>query len=63
MKRRLETVLLDLLAPIRDRRAAWADRPDDVRDILRDGTRRARGVTQSTLEAIKDALGLYRVGK
>ncbi|MGE8126695.1 tryptophan--tRNA ligase [Methylobacterium sp. NPDC080182] len=63
VKRRLETVLLDLLAPIRERRTAWADRPDDVRDILRDGTRRARGVTQATLEAVKDALGLYRVGR
>ncbi|AIQ89408.1 Tryptophanyl-tRNA synthetase [Methylobacterium oryzae CBMB20] len=63
VKRRLETVLLDLLAPIRSRRAAWADRPDDVRDILRDGTRRARRVTQSTLEAVKDALGLYRVAR
>lgn len=61
VKRRLETVLLDLLAPIRERRASWADRPDDVRDILRDGTGRAREVTQATLEAVKDALGLYRV--
>ena len=45
VKQRLETVLLDLLAPIRARRAAWANRPDDVADILRDGTRHARGVT------------------
>ena len=63
VKRRLETVLLDLLAPIRQRRAAWADRSDDVRDILRDGTRRARGVTHATLETVKDALGLFRMGQ
>ncbi|WP_411901719.1 tryptophan--tRNA ligase [Methylorubrum thiocyanatum] len=61
VKQRLETVLLDLLAPIRASRAAWAHRPDDVRDILRDGTRHARGVTQATLDTVKDALGLYRL--
>lgn len=61
LKQRLETVLLDLLAPIRASRAAWAHRPDDVRDILRDGTRHARGVTQATLDTVKDALGLYRL--
>ncbi|MGU3404106.1 hypothetical protein [Methylobacterium brachiatum] len=61
VKRRLETVLLDLLAPIREHRATWADRPDDVRDILCDGTRRAREVTQATLQAVKDVLGLYRM--
>ncbi|CAO4138458.1 hypothetical protein [Methylorubrum aminovorans] len=52
-------MLLDLLAPIRVSRAAWADRPDDVADILRDGTGHARGVTQATLDTVKDALGLY----
>lgn len=63
VRRRLETVLLDLFAPIRERRAAWAERPDGVRDILRNGTRRAREVTQATLEAVKGALGLFRVGQ
>ena len=63
VKRRLETVQLDLLAPIRARRATWADRPDNVREVLRAGTCRACGVTQSTLEAVKNALGLFRVGK
>lgn len=61
VKQRLKTVLLDLLAPIRASRVAWADRPDDVVDILRDGTRHARGVTQATLDTVKDALGLYRL--
>lgn len=61
MKQRLETVLLDLLAPIRASRAAWAHRSDDIRDILRDGTRHGRGFTQATLDTVKDALGLYRL--
>ncbi|MBB2964273.1 tryptophan--tRNA ligase [Methylobacterium sp. R2-1] len=61
VKQRLETVLLDLLASIRVSRGAWADRPDDIADILRDGTRHARGVTQATLDTVKDALGLYRL--
>ena len=59
VKRQLKAVLLDLLAPIRERRAAWTDRPDDV---LWDGTCRARIVTQATLEAVKEALSLFRLG-
>jgi tryptophanyl-tRNA synthetase len=59
VKRRLESILQALLAPIRERREALSRRGDDVLDILRDGTRRARTLTQATLDELRDGLGLF----
>lgn len=61
VKRRLEAVLQDLLAPIRERRAAYARDPDYVLDVLREGTRRARAITEITLEEVRSGLGLFRL--
>ena len=60
VKQRLETVLQDLLTPIRERRAAYARDPDYVLDVIRDGTGRGRAVTQATLEEVRAGLGLFR---
>lgn len=49
----------DVITPIRDRRAAYAMNTAAVRDIIRDGTLRARIVTQETLDSVKSALGLF----
>jgi tryptophanyl-tRNA synthetase len=59
VKKRLEDVLQTLIAPIRERRAIFAARPDDVLDIIRSGTATSRAVTQATLEEVRDALGLF----
>ncbi|KVE28957.1 tryptophan--tRNA ligase [Burkholderia singularis] len=59
LKRRLNDKLQALIAPIRERRAQLARRPDDVIELLIDGTRRASGVTQNTLDEIRDALGTF----
>ncbi len=61
VKRRLEKRLQALLAPIRERRADFAARPDVVMDVVRDGTERARAVTQATFEEVRAALGLFRL--
>lgn len=58
VKRRLATALNATLAPIRSRRAEIAARPDDVIDILREGTSRAVELTQQTLEEVQDKMGL-----
>jgi tryptophanyl-tRNA synthetase len=60
LKKRLEAILQDVLGPIRDRRAAHAAQPDLVREMIWQGTQRARAVTQATLDSVKAALGLYR---
>lgn len=59
VKRHLEEVLQDLLAPIRRRREELARDPGQVLDILRAGTARAREVTQSTLDEVRMSLGLF----
>ncbi len=45
LKRRLDTCLQALLAPIRERRAAFASRPAFVMDVVRAGTERAAALT------------------
>jgi tryptophanyl-tRNA synthetase len=61
VKRRLDGILQTLLAPIRERRAALARDPDYVRDVLRQGTLKARQLTQITFDEVRDALGLFRL--
>lgn len=47
-----------LLGPIRERRAAWAAKPDDLRQILDAGRDRARRLAQGTLAEVRHAMGL-----
>jgi tryptophanyl-tRNA synthetase len=56
IKRRLVEILNELLDPIRGRRQQFADRPDDVLDILRDGSRRANAVAEETIQLAKAAM-------
>ena len=46
-------MLNDLLDPIRRRRKTFEDRPSDVIDALRDGTKRANAVAEETLALAK----------
>ncbi len=59
LKKRLDGVLQERLAPIRERRARLAEDLDAVLDVLRDGTRRARTVTDATLHEVRAALGVF----
>ncbi|WP_284736051.1 tryptophan--tRNA ligase [Dongia deserti] len=61
VKQRLEAVLQELLAPIRERRAAYARDLDYVRDVLREGTRTARDVTDATLQDVRAGLRLFQL--
>jgi len=61
VKRRLDSILQALLAPIRERRAAFARDPGYVLDVLREGTKRAQQRTRATLEELRDGLGLFRL--
>lgn len=62
VKMRLEAVLEALIAPIRERRAVLARRPDDMLDIISSGTAASRVVTQATLDDVRDALGHFTFG-
>lgn len=59
LKRRLETVLQHMLAPIRERRTTYARDPEYVLNVVREGTRRARAITEATLQEVRSELGLF----
>jgi tryptophanyl-tRNA synthetase len=58
VKTKLARALNQALEPMRERRAALMARPDDLRDVLVDGSRRARAVAQATIERVRDAVRL-----
>jgi tryptophanyl-tRNA synthetase len=63
IKRKLVEILNALLEPIRTRRKHFEERPDDVIDALRRGTRRANEITEETLYLAKQALKQDFMGK
>lgn len=58
VKARLIQVLDAFLGPIRDRRAYYAGRPDEVRDILISGSHRERAIAKATLQEVKVSMGM-----
>jgi tryptophanyl-tRNA synthetase len=58
VKKRLEVVLQELLAPIRARREEFAKDKGYVMQMLKEGTYRAREVAARTADEVKAALGL-----
>lgn len=60
VKKRLEGILKELIAPIRERRNELEKDPDYILDILKTGTDKCKIITQTTLDEIKDGLGMFR---
>lgn len=58
VKKRLEAVLQDMLAPIRARREELAKDKGYIMQVLKEGTMRAREVAARTTDEVKAALGL-----
>ncbi len=48
--------LIDALAPIREKRAFYVDRPDLVEQIIAEGAQRARNVAESTMAEVRAAM-------
>ena len=61
-KGELADLLNGFMAPFRERRAQFEDRPELVRDILNLGCARARIEGQRTLEGVKEAMGMRYEG-
>jgi tryptophanyl-tRNA synthetase len=57
-KKELAALFEERFAPLREKRAALAARPDEVEDILRAGAEKARAVARQTLAAARKAVGL-----
>jgi tryptophanyl-tRNA synthetase len=47
-----------MLEPIRARRAAALERPDYIRDVIVEGSRKARALAQDTMERVRSAVKL-----
>ena len=58
VKTKLARAVNATLAPMRERRREVLARPDYVKDVLADGSRRARAVAQITMERVRDAVHL-----
>ncbi len=59
-KQDLLALLQDYFAEARARRKELAQRPEYVRDVLRDGAQRARAAAEPILERVRDLTGLVR---
>ena len=57
-KKALLGLITDHFAEARERRRLLAERPDDVRDVLRDGAVAARATAGAVLERVREAVGL-----
>jgi tryptophanyl-tRNA synthetase len=61
VKEKLARAINAMLDPMRERRRQVLDRPDRVRDILFEGSERARGIARGTMERVRDAVKIrYR---
>ncbi len=56
VKQKLFAALENFLAPIRERRATFESKPEIVREIVLEGTRRARAVAQETMREVRAAM-------
>lgn len=62
IKRYLNEVLEDVLAPIRDRRNQYEQDLDYVYQILKEGSEKANVVANQTLKEVRDAIGINYFG-
>ena len=58
VKTKLAKAINTTLAPMRERRREVMARPDQVREILIEGSRKARGIAAATLERVREAVKL-----
>jgi tryptophanyl-tRNA synthetase len=58
VKTKLAKAVNDVLEPLRERRREVLSRPGQIRDIVHDGSRKARTIAQATMERVRDAVKL-----
>ena len=58
VKTKLARAMNAALEPMRERRREVLSRPDYVRDVMVDGSKRARTIAQATMERVRDAVKL-----
>ena len=58
IKKFLYTILENLLTPIREKRAYYEQRIDDIKEYLKEGTKKANILADATLKEVKEAIGI-----
>jgi len=58
VKTKLARAMNAVLEPMRERRREVLSRPDYVRDVMADGSKKAREIAQATIERVRDAVKL-----
>ncbi len=61
VKKKLTIAINNFLDPIRERRAQYESQAGLVEDLLIAGTERARAEARKTMDAVHDAMGMYRL--
>ena len=62
VKRELAVALNAMLEPIRDKRAAFEARPDEVWDVLREGTARGKARAEQVMARVREAMKIGYFG-
>lgn len=57
-KKKLAANAAKLMTPIYERRQEWLKRPDDIRDIINEGNKKARSVAESTMAEVRKAMNI-----
>lgn len=60
VKKKLAKAINELLEPYREKRSYYENRIDDVKDILHEGTNRAKEAAKENMEKIINQIGLYQ---
>ena len=58
VKDKLALAMNAMMDPMRERRRAFLDRPDHLREVVVEGSRKARAVAGETMARVRDAVGL-----
>ena len=58
IKKFLYTILENLLTPIREKRAYYEQRINDIKEYLKEGTKKANILADDTLKEVKEAIGI-----
>lgn len=61
-KSNLTNRINQMLDPVRERRIAYEQRPEQVRDILISGTDKVRGVAKEVMKEIREAMSIHYFG-
>lgn len=57
-KKKLAQNVSEMLTPIYERRQEWLKRPDDIRDIIIEGNKKARLVAEQTMSEVRKAMNI-----